>query len=265
MPFRRLLFLAGTALTVLLPAFSQHPAPPASKGPAANVDMAAVARGQTTFKSNCGFCHGNDARGSRAPDLIRSSLVNHDENGNLVGPVIRNGRPDKGMPAFASLTDTEVFDIVAFLHHSASEALRSGHVAEDYPLAKLLTGNAAEGKAYFEGKGGCANCHSVTGDLAGIATKYSPIDLQQHMVYPGRKVARTAVVTTSSGKKYEGRMEHDDEFTIAITGQDGWYRSWPRSEVKVEIHDPLAAHRELMEQYTDADIHNLFAYLKTLK
>ncbi|MGA8595558.1 MAG: c-type cytochrome, partial [Bryobacteraceae bacterium] len=256
----------GTAAFALLPAFSQHPTPPPRKrGPSPNEDMAAVARGQTAFKSNCGFCHGNDARGSRAPDLIRSSLVNHDENGNLIGPVVRNGRPDKGMPAFAALTDAEIFDITAFLHHSAAEALRSGSVAEDYPLKKLLTGNAAEGKAYFDGKGGCSGCHSVTGDLAGIAKKYSPIDLQQHMVYPGRKIPRTAIVTTRDGKRYEGNVEHDDEFTIAITCQDGWYRSWPRSEVNVEIRDPLTAHRELMEHYTDADIHNLFAYLETLK
>jgi cytochrome c oxidase cbb3-type subunit III len=262
MSFRRLSFLAAI---VLLPAFAQHPTPPNKPAPGVAQDMAAVARGQTAFRSNCGFCHGNDARGSRAPDLIRSSLVNHDENGNLIGPVIRNGRPDKGMPAFAALTDTQIFDITAFLHHSAAEALSSGNVADDYPLKKLLTGNALEGKAYFEGKGGCAHCHSVTGDLAGIAKKYSPIDLQQHMVYPGRKIPRTATVITSDGSKYEGKVRQDDEFTIGITCQDGWYRSWPRSQVKVEIHDPLAAHRELMEHYTDADVHNLFAYLETLK
>jgi cytochrome c oxidase cbb3-type subunit III len=264
MPFRRSFFFGVAAAIVLLPAFCQHP-PPRKRSPGANEDMAAVARGQTAFKSNCGFCHGNDARGSRAPDLIRSTLVNRDEKGNLIGPVIRNGRPDKGMPAFAALTDDQISDIAAFLHHSAVEALRSGSVAEDYPLKKLLTGNAAEGKAYFEGKGGCSSCHSVTGDLAGIAKKYSPIDLQQHMVYPGRRIARTAVVIMPDGTKYEGKIEHDDEFTIAITCQDGWYRSWPRSEVKVEIHDPLAKHRELMEHYTDADVHNLFAYLETLK
>jgi cytochrome c oxidase cbb3-type subunit 3 len=253
------LLLAGTA------AFPQQPTPPGGVHEPPKIDEAAVARGKTAFQSNCGFCHGEDARGGRAPDLIRSTLVNHDEGGNLIAPVIRNGRPDKGMPAFPALKANEIDDIVAFLHNSAHEALHSGHVSSDYPLEKLLTGNAAAGKAYFNGPGGCVKCHSVTGDLAGIAKKYSPVDLQQHMVYPARAAAPTAVVTTADGKKYEGEVKRNDEFTIAIAGKDGWFRSWPRSDVKVEIDDPLAGHRKLMERYTDADIHNLFAYLETLK
>jgi cytochrome c oxidase cbb3-type subunit 3 len=227
--------------------------------------MEAVNRGKADFQSSCGFCHGNDARGNRAPDLIRSPLVNHDENGNLIAPVIRNGRPDKGMPAFGSLSNQQIADIVTFLHYSATQALHSGHVSEDYPLEKLLTGNAEEGKAYFNGAGGCTRCHSVTGDLAGIARKYSPIDLQQHMVYPGRDATVTANVIAPDGKTYEGKVVHNDEFTIAIIDKNGWYHSWRQSAVKVEIHDPLAAHRELMEKYTDKDMHNLFAYLATLK
>lgn len=262
MPFRSFLFSAAIMLACL-PTLAQHPTPRPRRGPI--YDMDAVNRGKTDFQSSCGFCHGNDARGNRAPDLVRSPLVNHDENGNLIAPVIRNGRPDKGMPAFASLSDKQISDIVTFLHYSGTQALHSGHVSEDYPLEKLLTGNAAEGKAYFNGPGGCAHCHSVTGDLAGIARKYSPIDLQQHMVYPGHDIPVTATVTTPDGKTYEGKVVHDDEFTIAIVGKDGWHHSWPQSAVKVELHDPLAAHRELMEKYTDKDMHNLFAYLETLK
>ncbi|HJY07848.1 MAG TPA: c-type cytochrome, partial [Bryobacteraceae bacterium] len=188
-----------------------------------------------------------------------------DNKGDQIEPVIRNGRPDKGMPAFSTLKQDQIDDIVAFLHHQVYEAIHSSHVPGDYPLAKLLTGNADAGKAYFNGVGGCSGCHSVTGDLAGIATKYSPIDLQQHMVYPSREDKRTAVVTLSNGQKYEGKVVHTDEFRIGIIAQDGWYHSWPKDQVNADIHDPLAAHRELMQKYTDADIHNLFAYLETLK
>ncbi len=229
-------------------------------------DAAAVDRGRKTFQSTCGFCHGNDATGSRAPDLLRSTLLSHDVNGNLVGPVILNGRPDKGMPSFSNLRQTQIADIIAFLHHQAYAALHSAHVPGDYPLAKLLTGNADQGKTFFEGQGQCATCHSVTGDLAGVARKYSPIDLQQHMVYPSAKAAsKTASITLKDGTKYEGKLMHQDGFTIAVYCRDGWYRSWPVSEVQVQVHDPLEAHRELMTKYTDADIHNLFAYLETLK
>ena len=227
-------------------------------------DRAAVERGRTQFKSSCGFCHGDDATGNRAPDLIRSAVLSHDTNGDQLGPIIRNGRPDQGMPAFATLSATQISDIAAFLHRQADAALQSNRVPKDYPLSKLLTGNADAGKAWFNGAGGCAACHSPTGDLAGVARKYSPLDLQQRFLFPsGAKP--TATVTLRGGQVLEGTVSHDDEFEIAIRGKDGWYRSWPRSDVTVEIHDPLAAHRALMEKYTDRDIHNMFAYLETLK
>ena len=81
-------------------AFAQGHVPQPRDQP--NEDPAAVARGHALFKSTCGFCHGEDATGSRAPDLVRSPLVNHDDHGNLLGPVIRNGRPDKSPKDLAS-------------------------------------------------------------------------------------------------------------------------------------------------------------------
>jgi cytochrome c oxidase cbb3-type subunit III len=233
-------------------------------------DPAAIGRGKATFQSTCGFCHGPDATGSRAPDLVRSTVTLRDDDGNLLGPVIRNGRPDKGMPSFSSLKDDQVVDIVAFLHHQATAARRSSHVPGDYPLTKLLTGNAAAGKQFFEGAGGCASCHSPTGDLAGVAKRFSPLTLQQVMAYPsdkdlGKEIKKSAVITLHDGTRWEGQVEHDDEFDIAIIAQDGWYHSWPKNEVSIEMKDPLEAHRKLMNNYTDADIHNLFAYLETLK
>ncbi len=249
----------------LIASAQQHQPTPMPRQQGAE-DPAALERGRALFGSSCGFCHGNDATGSRAPDLLRSPILLHDDHGTLLGPIIHNGRPEKGMPSFAAMKDDEVADIVAFLHHQASAALHSGHIPGDYPLSKLLTGNAEAGKAYFYGAGGCSNCHSVTGDLAGIAKKVSPIDLQQQMVYPSdKKIAKTAVVTLGDGERCEGRLVHEDEFSVGIICQDGWYHSWPRANLKIEIHDPLDMHRELMSKYTNADIHNLFAYLETLK
>lgn len=224
----------------------------------------AVKRGALKFKSACGFCHGDQATGARAPDLIRSPLLSHDVNGELLGPMIREGRPDKGMPAFA-LPKDQMADIVAFLHSRALAALNSAEVSNDYPLEKLLTGNAAAGKAYFNGAGGCSNCHSPAGDLAGIAKKYTPIDLQSRFLYPENGPKPDVTVTTSGGTQFTGKLVASDHFNIAMKDSSGWYHSWPRSEVKVEIHDPLAAHRALLGMYADQDIHNLFAYLETLQ
>ncbi len=228
--------------------------------------MAAVQRGHAQFKSTCGFCHGEDAKGNRAPDLTRSSVVSHDEKGSTIEPLLRQGIIDKGMPSFPNLTENQIAGIVAFLHHQMLAAQNSNGVSHDYPLAKLLTGTAAAGKAYFDGPGQCTQCHSVTGNLAGIAKKYTPIDLQQHMVYPSAKtVTKTATVTLKDGTEYEGKIDHQDSFNIGIVCQDGWYRSWPTDDVQLKVHDPLSAHHDLMTKYTDGDIHNLFAYLETLK
>lgn len=229
-------------------------------------DPQAVERGRRAFVSACGFCHGDDATGNRGPDLVRSPLVNHDDHGNLIGPVIKNGRPDKGMPAFP-MSDSQVADIVAFLHGQVLAALHSAHVSGDYPLEKLLTGNAAAGKQYFFGAGGCSACHSPTADLAGVAKRLKPIDLQSKMIYPGHRGEQQGTVTVllPSGKRIEGRLAHLDEFSVALWNSAGWYQSWPRSEVKVTLHDPLEGHKKVMETITNTEMHNLFAYLETLQ
>src|SRR5215470_2876253 len=159
-------------------------------------DPAAIERGRVAFVASCGFCHGNDATGNRAPDLIRSPLVNRDESGNLIGPVIKNGRPEKEMPAFPALSGQQISDMVTFLHARIAESIASNKVSNDYPLSRLLTGNAARGKAFFNGAGGCNGCHSVSGDLKGIAGKYSPVELQSRFLYPGRVSRATVTVKT---------------------------------------------------------------------
>jgi cytochrome c oxidase cbb3-type subunit III len=223
----------------------------------------AIERGHKQFEQVCGFCHGPDATGARGPDLVRSPLVAHDVKGDLIGGVIRQGRPDKGMPAMP-LTDAQVSDIAAFLHARAAAAQSSNGVPKTYPLEKLLTGNADAGKTFFNGAGGCNGCHSPTADLSGVARKYSPLDLQAHMLYPGGRHT-TAVVTLPSGEQIKGPLEHVDEFMVSLRDASGWYRSFSREHVKVEVQDALAGHHELLGKLTPADVHNLFAYLETLK
>jgi cytochrome c oxidase cbb3-type subunit 3 len=229
-----------------------------------DTESAATAeRGRKEFTQSCGFCHGADATGARGPDLVRSPLVAHDVKGDQVGPVIRQGRPDKGMPALP-LSDAQIADIAAFLHERAMEALRSAGVPEHYPVEKLLTGNADAGRAFFEGAGGCNKCHSPAGDLAGVAKKYNSIELEARMLYPEGKHP-TAVVTLPSGEQIKGEVKHVDDFVIGLRDSSGWYRSFQRDRVKVELQDPLAAHRELLEKLTQANMHDLFAYMETLK
>jgi len=232
--------------------------------PAVLIAQPHLPRGQKEFQQSCGFCHGEDATGARAPDLVRSPLVNKDMGGDLIAPVIRNGRPDQGMPALP-LPDSTVQDIVAYLHLRITEAAKSSHVGGDYPLARLLTGNAEAGRAYFNGAGKCATCHSPSGDLAGIAKKYAPLYLEERILAPRPPGHPPVTVTTASGQRISGNLAHLDEFSVSMFDSEGWYHSWPRAQVLVNVQDPLQFHRDMLTKYTDDDLHDLFAYLETLK
>lgn len=231
-------------------------------------DEAAAARGKTIFQSNCGFCHGSEATGAEGPNLIRSTLVLHDEKGNLVGPFLHKGRPDRGMPAFPNLTDEQTYDIAEFLHQRVEDTTNRF----TYKIQNVVTGNADQGKAFFDSH--CSQCHSPTGDLAHIASKVEPADLQALFLYPSYRISpdgeKTTVptevsVTLPSGQTISGTLKRVDDFTISMYDSSGEYHSWPRSEVKVDIKDPLAGHRELLAKYSNADMHNILAYLETLK
>ena len=169
------------------------------------------------------------------------------------------------MPAF-NLTDAEISELSAFLHSrmAASDLRSANHALGPYSLDKLLTGKPEAGRTFFFGAGKCSTCHSPTGDLAGISGKYSPTELQARMLYP-RDVTQTATVTDGAGRVWKGTLALITNFDVAIRDSDGWYRSWPLNLVKLQIDDRLAAHRTLLRQYTDSDMHNVFAYLESLK
>jgi len=226
-----------------------------------------VAAGKTAFAAHCGFCHGRDAMGGQTgPDLTRSSLVADDVKGDKIRPLVRAGRPDKGMPALA-LAESQLSAIVAFIHDTRNKSgavLGSrGKVADE----DLRGGDPAAGAAYFNGTGGCTKCHSATGDLAGVADRVEGLALLQRMLNPrstGKTAAANATVTLPSGEKVSGRVAFRDEFTIALRDADGWHRSWRARDVKVELDDPIDAHLQQVRRYSDADMHNVLAYLQTL-
>jgi cytochrome c oxidase cbb3-type subunit III len=225
--------------------------------------------GRTRFASQCGFCHGRDAAGGEGgPDLTRSPLVAADNRGDRIGPVIRSGRTDKGMPGF-TLPDSDLAAIIAFIHTQKAEADAATGGRRAVDVADLQTGDASAGKKYFDGA--CARCHSTSGDLAGIAGRLQGLPLLQRMLNPasgrgaGPRGVPTVTVTTKAGQVVTGKLAYRDEFTIALTDASGWYRSWPAAQVKVAIDDPLQAHVDQLGKYTDADMHNVLAYLQSLR
>jgi cytochrome c oxidase cbb3-type subunit 3 len=271
--FRQTILIAGVLAAQLC---AQLPSTPGTRAtiqgsPAAiagsKENPEAVARGGILFVEKCGGCHGNTAKGTnKAPDLVRSLVILDDEKGLLISPVIRNGRPDKGMPKL-NLTEPQIADVVAWLKVQAYSADHR----TTYVFLDALTGDAKKGEAYFNGAGGCAKCHSATGDMKGIGGKFDAHNLQSRWLAGrpprGAKTQVTATITLADGKKVEGVVERYDDFTISVRDTAGDYHSYSRNNglPKVEIKDPNRVHIDMMRKYTDADIHNVTAYLASLK
>jgi cytochrome c oxidase cbb3-type subunit 3 len=228
---------------------------------ATTIDKAAAERGKGDFSSGCSFCHGSQATGTeQAPNLLRSPLVFQDHNGDTLGPFLKQGRPTLGMPAFPSLSPEQVGDISAFLHSRIQE-VRGTRL----PETALLVGDAKAGQAYFNGAGKCSGCHSPAGDLAHIGSKDQPLALTTAFLTPPAKPLQVKVVLPS-GQSVSGKLEYLDEFTVSLVDDSGDYHTWPREHTKsVDVIDPLAAHKAMLPIYTDKDIHDLLAYLVTLK
>lgn len=249
------------------PASVRPPAPAAvQKFPPEQIEA-----GRTRFAAQCGFCHGRDtAGGERGTDLTRSDLVLQDVRGDRLIPMIRSGRPDKGMPAF-QLSDIDLNAIVAFIHDQHALAASASGGRRAVTVEDLQTGNAAAGQRYFETT--CTKCHAATGDLRGIASRVQGLPLLQRMLYPGASRTPgtpplkppTVTVSPKTGPAVTGPLVYRDEFTISLTDSAGWQRSWPTSQVTFTIDNPLQVHIDQLGKYTDKDMHDVLAYLQTLR
>jgi hypothetical protein len=198
-----------------------------------------------------------------------------DKDGELIATVVQNGRPDKGMPKF-DLSLQNISDIAAFIH-----SFPVGGRAAIMSAVDPLVGDAKAGEAYFNGPGKCATCHSVTGDLAGLADKFPDVRALQGAILTGGggrgrgavpapdsdALAKTVTVTLPSGETVEGKLDRVDDFIVSLTEADGTHRSFRRDGdiPKVVVKNPLQPHLDMLRNFNDTDIHNLTAYLVTLK
>jgi cytochrome c oxidase cbb3-type subunit III len=255
-------------------------------------DPAVIERGRTLYEINCRLCHGADLRGGDmgGVNLLRSPLVLNDKQGELILPVVQNGRQNPGMPVMPPfpLPPDDVKAIAEYIHSVAAQARPQGAPPPGAEVVlNIVVGDPKAGAAYFASK--CASCHSATGDLQGIATRVpEPMQLQNLWVAgfggrggrggrgasaagasPDASTRRpvTVAVTTADGRRIEGRLDRIDDFMVTLTPADGLQRTFRRvgDVPKIELTDPLEGHKKLLLQYTDKDIHDVTAYLVTLK
>jgi cytochrome c oxidase cbb3-type subunit III len=227
-------------------------------------DRAAAGRGAPLFQQNCAFCHGPQARGAEGPSLITSDVVLGDDHGEHLVVFLKNGRPEKGMPSFAGLPDNQLKDIAEFLHLQVEDVANRGA----YHVLNILVGDPAKGQAYVAAK--CMSCHT-TATFAHIASKFrSPDQLQRGWIWPTRpadnSLAITATVKTADGATVTGRVTQVSDFRITLVDGAGQTQVIEREPgVDVQMSDPLAPHQAMIMTLTNEDMHNVTAYLETLK
>jgi mono/diheme cytochrome c family protein len=254
------------------------------------VDPVAADRGRHLYATECVDCHGPTARGvdNQGPNLIRSEVVLHDRVGSELGPFLKKGHPMQSKTSAASLTDNQIADLSHFLKQRVDDALKRQPMGDHI---NIISGDAAAGKAYFEGAGKCTTCHSLTGtqpgSLARIGARYAdPVDLQQAMMFPsgrggrggagrgagrgGPVAAGTApvmlTVTPAGGQPIRGELVFLDDFDAQLRDSSGKLHSFTRTPtLKVVKTDPLQAHHELLDTMTDKTMHDLVVYLETVK
>jgi cytochrome c oxidase cbb3-type subunit 3 len=244
---------------------------------------AQIERGKALYGINCTGCHGADLRGGDmgGPNLLRSQAALSDVAGELIIPIINGSRQSGGMPAIPLNAD-DAQAVAAYVRSIEATIGRQGTPpSAGVAPPSILVGDAREGQAYFAAN--CASCHSATGDLQGIATRFpDPKALQNTWVMGGGRGGRraggdapdaasnraiTAAVSLPSGERVEGRLIRIDDFLVTLGLADGTERTFRRNgdAPKIEVRDPMKAHRDLLSRYTDKDMHDVTAYLVTLK
>jgi cytochrome c oxidase cbb3-type subunit 3 len=260
---------------------------PAQQRPPGDPEL--IARGKPLFVTNCSTCHGADLRGGvgNGPNLLRSAVVLMDQKGELILPIVRGARAERGMPPLPQLTDDDVKAIAEYIHSIVATARGQGAPPEtETPPPNALVGDAKAGEAYFTAK--CASCHSATGDLAGIGSRIDEAkNLQNDWVVgggggngrggrgggrgaqtaPSDRRTVTATVSMPNGEKVQGQVARLDNFFITLLLDDGRLRTIRREGdvPKIDVKDPLDFHKKLPAILTDKDMHDVTAYLATLK
>ncbi len=238
------------------------------------VDPEAANRGRTVWVAECIECQGTSARGTdTGKNIIQSDMVLHDRYGSTLVPFLAKGHPMQSGRKSASLSQTEIADLSHFIHERVYDTLRGSLI---FQPQQIVTGNAKAGEAWFNGAGNCSTCHSATGDLKGIGGRYDPATLQGRFLFPrgggrggggssgGKQL--TLTITPSNGPAATGIPVVFDDFDVSVRDEKGEVHAFTRSpQLKVIRNDPFAMHDQLLDVYSDKNMHDMLAYLVTLK
>ena len=239
-----------------------------------------LVRGKGLYEANCASCHAVDLRGgANGTNLLRSGTALSDQHGELVGAAVAKHNPP------LTLASTDTVAIAEYIHSIHATMSGQGSPPGRNPTGielNLLVGDAQAGERLFTAF--CSNCHSVTGDLKGIGSKFPDARALQNAWISGSGsafggggggrgavgVGNPVTVTMADGSKLEGTLVRKDDFLVILMLPDGTRKVIARTNgvPKVDVTDPKAPHKRMVLELDDPQnrrMHDVTAYLWTIK
>ena len=239
-----------------------------------------LTRGKALYETNCASCHAVDLRGTadgKYPNLLRSGTALADKKGELVAAAIAKHAPP------ITLIEADAVAVAEYIHSIHATMGGQGSPPGRNPTnveLNILVGDPAAGETIYAAA--CTTCHSLTGDLKGIGSKYSDARALQNAWVAGSSgrfgggggrggggVGNPVTVTMTDGSKLQGTLVRKDDWLIILNLADGTRKSMARTPtMKIDVTDPQAAHKKMVVELDDPankKMHDVTAYLWTIK
>lgn len=217
--------------------------------------------GAAIYAAACTECHGENGNLIAGIDLRRGQFRRPLTDNELAG-MIMNGIPNTTMRPSA-LDEEQIEQLVLYLRDNARP--------REEPR---LAGNPARGRALFEGKGACLDCHRIDGrgsrvgpDLSRIGRLRRAGDLMASLLDPAAEVQasnRFYRVVTNDGEEVRGRLLNHDTYTVQLIDLDERLRSFSKAELREQNFEesPMPSYRGVLREQEIAD---LVSYLASLR
>ena len=225
-------------------------------------ERADIEYGARLYSQQCERCHGENGAGVSGVDLASGKFRNVQNDRQLMN-VITTGFPAAGMPPFKFDT-TDLTGVVAYLRNMKS-----------LDRGSLTPGDAARGKAVFEGRGACLSCHRVNGngsrkgpDLSDVGSLRSPGYLERVLVDPSGQmfpIDRPVHIVTRAGRTIDGRRLNEDTYTVQLADTEGRLVSLVKSDLReftIATKSPMPSYKG---ELSTGELADLAAYLLSLK
>ena len=235
---------------------------PAAQGPAPEYERADIERGAQLYDEFCSNCHGSEGDGVGSVNLM-SGQFRHASTDQNFRRILTNGIPAAGMPP-GSYTDADMLALIAYVRNM-----------RDYDGGIVTLGDAARGRAIFQGRGDCAGCHRVAGrgsrlgpDLTAIGAVRGAGSLRETLLDPTGSMLplnRPLRAVTRDGEVITGRRLNEDTYTVQIFDERERLVSLDKADLReltVLAASPMPSYAETLNE---AELADLLAYLVTLK